>query len=419
MSSDATDIVVRARDLGKRYDIYARPQDRLKQSLFRGRRKFYKEFWALQHVSFDVKRGETLGIIGRNGSGKSTLLQIICGTLAPTSGLIQTAGRIAALLELGAGFHPEFTGRENVYLNARILGLDRAQTDARFDRIAAFADIGSFIDQPVKTYSSGMYVRLAFSVIANVDADLLIIDEALAVGDVFFTQKCMRFLRKFRETGTIIFVSHDSAAVVNLCDRAIMLDHGQIAHVGTAKDVTENYHRTFREAMQADVPAAAAQQSADNSSLPAGFGKGGMTIDRVTLEDQSGQTLSYVNGGETIRLVVRATARQPVDGAIVGFYLKDRLGQQLFGDNTCAHYDRTPIRLQTGEKFTASFEFDLPLLPAGDYSVCIALSSGTQDDHVVEHWVDDALVFKSQRPPGISGIVGLPMKAVRMSRDPG
>ena len=183
-----------------------------------------KDFYALRDISFDVSRGETVGIIGRNGSGKSTLLQIIAGTLSPSEGQVSVRGRVAALLELGAGFNPDYTGRENAYLNAQLLGLSKSQVDERFEDIAAFADIGEFIDQPVKVYSSGMYVRLAFAVVAHVDADVLIIDEALAVGDAFFTQKCMRFLRSFMSRGTVLFVSHDTGSVRNLCNRAIWLE---------------------------------------------------------------------------------------------------------------------------------------------------------------------------------------------------
>ncbi|HJY34773.1 MAG TPA: ABC transporter ATP-binding protein, partial [Vicinamibacterales bacterium] len=191
-------------DLSKVYQIYELPQHRLWQSLWRGRRRFYREFHALTHVSFDVRRGEVVGIIGRNGSGKSTLLQLICGTLTPSAGQVVARGRIAALLELGAGFNQEFTGRENVYLNGAIMGLTTAEIDARYARIVEFADIGDFLDQPLKTYSTGMVVRLAFAVIAHVDADVLVIDEALAVGDAFFVQKCMRFLRDFMKRGTIL-----------------------------------------------------------------------------------------------------------------------------------------------------------------------------------------------------------------------
>jgi len=235
-----SDLAIEVKNVSKQFRLFKRPKDRLLQALFR-KKTYYTPFDALRNIDFTVKRGETVGIIGRNGSGKSTLLQMICGTLAPSAGDIQVHGRVAALLELGAGFNPEFTGRENVYLNGAILGLSTAEMDARLEAILAFAEIGAFIDQPVKTYSSGMYVRLAFAVIAHVDADILIIDEALAVGDALFTQKCMRFLRQFKEHGTILFVSHDSAAVTNLCDRAVWLHQGEMRAVGDAKSVCEDY----------------------------------------------------------------------------------------------------------------------------------------------------------------------------------
>lgn len=247
MSSN--DIAIRVSNLSKCYAIYDSPRDRLKQFVMprlrrllgRPSKSYYREFWALRDVSFEVKKGETVGIIGRNGSGKSTLLQMICGTLTPTNGSIQTNGRVAALLELGSGFNPEFTGRENVYMNAAVLGLTKDEIDARFDEIAAFADIGDFIGQSVKTYSSGMMVRLAFAVIAHVDADILVVDEALAVGDAVFTQKCMRFIRRFQENGSLIFVSHDTASVQNLCKSGIWLKNGKIEQIGTAKSVSEAY----------------------------------------------------------------------------------------------------------------------------------------------------------------------------------
>jgi len=253
-----SDFVIKVEDLSKCYQIYDQPGDRLKQFLFprlqdalgMHPRAYFHEFWALRSASFEVKKGETVGIIGRNGSGKSTLLQLICGTLAPSSGSIETKGRIAALLELGSGFNPEFTGRENVYMNAAVLGLGKNEIDACFDDIVAFADIGEFIEEPVKSYSSGMMVRLAFAVIAHVDADILIIDEALAVGDAFFTQKCMRFLRNFMKSGTVLFVSHDTHAIRDLCNRAIWIEKGQIVQQGKPKDVCESYLQAFYEAQQ-------------------------------------------------------------------------------------------------------------------------------------------------------------------------
>jgi lipopolysaccharide transport system ATP-binding protein len=213
----SSEIAIEINSISKCYHIYERPSDRLKQMMFRGARKFYREFHALNGVDITIRKGETIGIVGLNGSGKSTLLQIICGTLSQTQGDVSVSGRIAALLELGAGFNPEFSGVENVYMAASLYGLTKAEVDERFKLIADFADIGDQINQPVKTYSSGMYVRLAFAVIAHVDADILIIDEALAVGDAVFTQKCMRFIRKFKETGTLLFVSHDMGSVLSLC----------------------------------------------------------------------------------------------------------------------------------------------------------------------------------------------------------
>lgn len=234
--------VITVEHLSKCFHIYDRPRDRLLQMLSRGRKQYFREFWALEDVSFQVEKGESIGIVGRNGSGKSTLLQIICGTLSPTYGRIDTVGRVAALLELGSGFNPEFTGRENVYLNASVLGLTKDEIDDRFDRIAAFADIGEFLDQPVKTYSSGMVVRLAFAVQAQVDPDILIVDEALAVGDSRFQAKCFDRLRQLKDNGTsILLVTHSSEQVVMHCSRAILLDSHKIRLIGEPRTVVNRY----------------------------------------------------------------------------------------------------------------------------------------------------------------------------------
>ena len=240
----ARDVAVRASDLGKMYRIYDRPEDRLKQMLLcRVGRSYGHEFWGLRHVSFEVKRGERFGIIGKNGAGKSTLLQIIAGTVAPSEGEVRLRGRVSALLELGSGFNPEFTGRENVFLNGSILGVPRSEIEARFDDIAAFADIGDFIDQPVKLYSSGMFVRLAFAVTTSVDADILVIDEALAVGDIFFRQKCYRRLDDLVSRGvSIILVSHAMTEVEQFCQRALLLDQGQPLLVGSASEAVKRYY---------------------------------------------------------------------------------------------------------------------------------------------------------------------------------
>ncbi len=250
MSSD--EIAIQVEDLSKCYQIYETPHDRLKQflipPLYRLIRKepprYYDEFWALRNVSFQIRKGETVGIVGRNGSGKSTLLQIICGTLFPTNGRVETNGRIAALLELGSGFNPDFTGRENVYMNAAIMGLSREEIDQRYDDIVTFADIGPFIDQPVKTYSSGMMVRLAFAVAINVDPEILVVDEALSVGDELFQRKCFSRIEAIKKSGaTILFVSHSGATIVELCDRALLLDAGERLATATPKQIVGCYQK--------------------------------------------------------------------------------------------------------------------------------------------------------------------------------
>lgn len=246
-----TNIAIHVQNLGKCYHVYDTPRDRLKQFVLprlyslagRKSKQHFREFWALKDVSFEIRKGETIGIIGRNGSGKSTLLQMICGTVNPTSGSIYTHGRVAALLELGAGFNPEFTGRENVYLNAKVLGLSNKEIDASFDDIVAFADIGEFIEQPVKTYSSGMFVRLAFAVVAHVQPDILVVDEALSVGDIAFRNKCMEAIRKMVARGvTVLFVTHDLGTLQLLCSRVLWLVHGELKASGDPVRITQDYY---------------------------------------------------------------------------------------------------------------------------------------------------------------------------------
>ncbi|WP_442874541.1 ABC transporter ATP-binding protein [Diaphorobacter sp. ED-3] len=448
MSSEK--IAIRIRNLGKCYQVYDKPRDRLKQFVaprLQGlfgipRTQYFDEFWALQDISFDIRKGETVGIIGRNGSGKSTLLQIICGTLHPTAGDVEVNGRVAALLELGSGFNPEFTGRENVFLNAGILGLSREQTEARYADIVAFADIGEFIDQPVKTYSSGMMVRLAFAVIAHVDADILVIDEALAVGDTFFTQKCMRFLRNFMRAGTVLFVSHDTTSIRSLCGRAVWLETGRILQDGDAKEVSELYLQAFYELQQghstttrlkpikkqgADVPLKDQRLEFVNASnlrndlqvfefdaSAASFGKGGAQIIDVRLEDLSGRPLSWIVGGEFVVLQVFVKVNENLDSPIIGFYINDKLGQTLFGDNTYLNYMTSPVTCHAGGVLKAQFKFQMPILSTGNFSVTVAIANGTQDEHVQHHWIHDALHFKSESTSVSTGLIGIPMASITM-----
>ena len=455
MSSDA--IAIRIQGLAKHYQIYDSPRDRLKQFVMPrlrrllglAPRQYFREFKALDGISFEVKKGETVGIIGRNGSGKSTLLQIICGTLTPSEGTVETTGRIAALLELGSGFNPEFTGRENVFMYASVLGLAQHEIRERFDDIVAFADIGEFIEQPVKTYSSGMVVRLAFAVIAHVDADILVIDEALAVGDAFFVQKCMRFLRKFMQNGTILFVSHDTSAVISLCQRSVWLANGRVKYEGSPKEAAEQYLAALFESQQgkpADAaPAAEAvvsgagptdaarpQRDMRQDFLNASnlrndievfqfvedanhFGKGGATITSLQLLDLNGNALTWVVGGEEVQVLIHCRANQSLFGPIVGFFLKDRLGQTLFGDNTYISYADKPLHVQAGQTVQATFRFQMPVLLPGDYSIAVAVAEGTQQDHFQHHWIHDALILKSHSTSASTGLVGIPMTDIRMT----
>lgn len=443
---------IRANNLCKSYRLYGCSIDRVKQWVFPPLRKclgkaatqYYREAHAVENVSFEVKRGETLGIIGRNGSGKSTLLQLIVGTLNPTSGSVEVNGRVAALLELGAGFHPEFTGRENVYLNAALLGLSSQDIDAKLDDILAFADIGIAIDQPVKTYSSGMYVRLAFAVIANVDADILVIDEALAVGDAFFAQKCMRFLRRFAERGTIVFVSHDTSAVLNLCKRTIWLWNGRVQMEGPSKEVSERYlasqcqGRTFTYQNKLEKPDTSPVQEQvllrdmrldviNGSTLrndievfsfsreSRGFGSGEAQIVSARLCDQAMKSeLSWVVGGEPVCIAIELVARVQIHSVVAGFFIKDRLGQTLFGENTFLSKRSAPLSLEPGERAVALFPFHMPILPKGSYTADVAIADGTPSDYVQLQWIHDAFSLQSHATSTSTGLLGIPFGKIEL-----
>jgi lipopolysaccharide transport system ATP-binding protein len=448
----SNDIAIRVSNLGKCHEIYNNPRDRLKQfvnprlqRLFgQPPKQYFREFWALRDVSFEVKKGETVGIIGRNGSGKSTLLQLICGTLNPTSGSIQTNGRIAALLELGSGFNTEFTGRENVYMSAALLGLSRDEIDNRFDDIAAFADIGEFIEQPVKTYSSGMYVRLAFAVIAHVDADILVVDEALSVGDAVFTQKCMRFIHSFQQNGSLIFVSHDIAAVRNLCKSGIWLKNGRVEQSGTAKSVAEAYLQYTRQEIygeevklisiastaigdepspeepdpntetQPAIDYGAVASVRDNIDAAKGWKTGQAEIVSVSLKRLSPGAEGVFEGGERVRMTVLAKAIESLQNPILGFLVRDRLGQDLFGENTLPFTNRVPTQVGAGMTFEGVFEFRLPMLPNGQYAVTASVADGDQNNNVQHHWMHDALIINVSSSKIRHGLIGIPFERVEL-----
>lgn len=431
-------IAIRVSNLSKGYEIYERPQDRLWQSIFpRLQRlvgltpkKYFSQHWALNDISFEVKKGETLGIIGRNGAGKSTLLQIITGTLSPTSGAVDINGRVAALLELGSGFNPEFTGRENVYMNAAILGLTTPEIDAKYEKIIEFADVGKFIEQPVKTYSSGMLVRLAFAVIAHVDADVLIIDEALSVGDVFFTQKCIRFIRAFQEKGTVLFVSHDTGAVLNMCDKAVYLDSGRIESYGNCKSVVDEYLGQGRgekkindniDDFELDEQPMGYLESAPEiafvGNLMLARPSNRVITDKAeiisaNLLDIHGYELERLVGGQEIILEIKCQVYCEVINPIIGFQFRDRLGQVLFGENTFKTYENDYKVASENITVKTIFRFELPYLNNGVYFFSAAIATGTQNNHEILDWKDDIIKFEVVSGPGSDGLIHLPMNEI-------
>lgn len=445
----SSEVVIQASNLSKAYAIYKRPEDRLKQMVWQliwsGKKKYYDEFWALKDVSLDVRRGETIGVIGRNGSGKSTFLQLVCGTLQPTCGSLNVEGRIGALLELGAGFNPEFTGKENVYLSASILGLSKEEIDSRYQSILDFSGIGDFINQPVKLYSSGMFARLAFAVVSHVDADILIIDEILSVGDVSFNQKCMRYIEQFKKNGTLFFVSHDTGAVIRLCDRVIWLENGIVREIGNAKEVCHNYlasllseqedggsfkiggartaapreHKKIEDPRHQTLKDTSLKNEIElfefNPNAP-WFGAKGAEISKVSFESPSGEPLTNLEGGEEVVLKIHCTATVSLKNPIVGFFLRDRLGQHLFGDNTYLSHAGKDLSVQPGKAFSAQFRFQLPYLPTGDYSFIVAVADGTQNDNTVHLWIDDALFFRVHSSHIAQGLIGIPMLGIDLVR---
>ena len=416
MSSDPA---ISLTNVSKCFQIYDRPRDRLVQMLTRGRKGACREFWALKNVSFEIAKGETVGILGRNGSGKSTLLQIICGTMNPTGGEIKVNGRVAALLELGSGFSPEFTGRENVRLYASLLGLSDREIDERFDSIADFAGINEFIEQPIKTYSSGMVVRLAFAVVAHVDADVLVVDEALSVGDVFFQQKCMRFLRDFQKGGgTIIFVSHDTAAVIGLCERAILLydDRERAPLIGAAEHVCKRYlEELYSDPGRGKIVSILGEETQNDclrspsvhyskdkeigtiysvsgfNASSESFGAGKARITDAGFYDETGTRVNTLNGGELVHFRIEVESTDRIAFPAFGFMLKNSLGEYMYTEGTDLFFRSHQITLDRGDRTTATFVMRMPHLACGQYSMNVAFAEGIGHDHVQHHWVHDAI----------------------------
>ncbi|MGD0775553.1 MAG: ABC transporter ATP-binding protein [Candidatus Solibacter sp.] len=410
--------------VSKSYAIYDAPGDRLKELLSLNRLKRHQDFWALHEVSFEVRRGETFCIVGENGSGKSTLLQMVAGILHPTSGTVGVHGRVSALLELGAGFNPEFSGRDNVYLNGSILGLTTRQIDQRYQDIAAFAEIGDFIDQPVKTYSSGMVVRLAFAVAINVDPEILLVDEALAVGDIYFRQRCMRKVHELRQRGiTILFVSHAVSDVKAIGDRVLWLDHGRMIECGEPDRVVSKYlaamtekDSTYLRLKSADLqprrggPTLAPEIVETIPNIDHRFGDGRAQIIGIAVLDEQGRTVAILE--PSTRIVVRISVRASADVAlpIVGFMLRNQLGMDFSGTNTAREgYELAP--LQAGDVTTVDFYLDLPELYPASFSFSPAIADGTLMGYQMCDWIDNAITLQMGRSEAqIYGYLHLPCR---------
>lgn len=388
---------IEVRDLVKTYKLYERPIDRIREAF--GKKKCYhKDFLAVDHVSFCVEKGETVGIIGSNGAGKSTLLKMITGVLKATAGDIRLSGAVSALLELGAGFDAERNGIDNIYLNGRINGLSKKEIDESVPRILEFADIGNFIHQPIKTYSSGMLVRLAFAVAVNVKPEILIVDEALSVGDVRFQQKCYRKIREFTQNGTVLFVSHDTGAISSFCDRVIWMDHGKIYKEGTPGEIIEEYLSFMRyditdaQKQKLDADDMLGQETENNTCILS-FGNQAAYFCKIALTDGKEKLLSQVRPGQKINIVMEIEAKRVIEFPILGFNIKDVLGNELVVTNTVFEKVRVePIK--PGKIYRFAWQLIFPDLHTGDYPVDVALAEGTYANHEQIQFVSDALVIK-------------------------
>lgn len=398
-------ISISVKNLGKRYKMYRSPIERARELISFNRVKRHEEFWALRDVSFDVPRGTTFGIVGQNGSGKSTLLQIISGILRPTEGSVQVSGRISALLELGAGFHNEFTGRENVYLQGTLMGITRRQMDNHIPKIEEFADIGNFIDQPVKTYSSGMYVRLAFATAINVDPDILIVDEVLAVGDDMFKRRCYRKIEEFQEQGkTILYVSHSLDSVTSICTNAILLDRGCMVEEGTPKAISNLYSKLLVEREEEylkwisentnDGPLAyndgRTRQINNDSDSEYRYGAGGAELLDVSILNQQGEEVRILKHGEDFTVRIKILFKHSMKDPMVGFRIRTLNGIDIYGTNTLLS-DTPTGNIEAGSEILFEFRQKMRLNPGS-----FTLTSG------VAEVISNQMVFHDRRMDIIS-----------------
>ena len=395
---------IKVNHLTKVDKLYDKPIDRIKESLHPLKKQYHKDFYALNDVSFEIKKGETVGIIGKNGAGKSTLLKIITGVLTPSSGHVHVNGRISSLLELGAGFNPEYTGIENIYLQGTLMGYSHSEMESKIDEILAFADIGDFVYQPVKMYSSGMFARLAFAVAINVEPDILIVDEALSVGDMRFQQKCYRKFREFQESNkTILFVTHDTTTIINYCTHTIWISDGKKVDEGIPEIVCKRYISAMayeQITKKEDIP------SQDNKILKQqndikwistngfeSFGDKRVIITNVALVDKNSISKEIFQGGEEMFLKIKVFSFDDLNDLIVGFIVYDHIGNAIFGSNTNVH-EYGNIKFKKEREYIINFQFVMPHMKNGDFSISPAIAEGIQEKHIQHHWIHNILTFK-------------------------
>jgi lipopolysaccharide transport system ATP-binding protein len=415
---------IEVRGLFKSYPIYDSPLDRLKELLTFNRLRFHRDFWALRDLDFEVRRGETFCIIGENGSGKSTLLQLVAGILRPTEGEIKVNGRVSALLELGSGFNPEFTGRDNVFLNGAILGFTTRQIEQKYREIEEFAEIGDFMNQPVKTYSSGMIVRLAFAVAIHVDPEILLVDEALAVGDIYFRQRCMRKVHELRSRGiTILFVSHSMGDVKAIGDRALWLDQGRIRELGPADAVVAKYlaamvekdsaYLQLKKRPERDRTAGriVAPEIVDRiPNIDHRYGDGRAEVLGIAVLDEYGRPLQLLEPNSRIVVRISVRAKEEIPMPIVGFMLRNHLGIDFSGTNTAREGVELPPMLP-GDIYTVDFHVDLPELYPASFSFSPAIADGTLLHYRMCDWIDNAIALQMGHSEGqIYGYIHLPCR---------
>lgn len=424
---------ISAQHINKTYRLYTRNSHRILETFHPRRKQYHKPFVALDDVSFSVNRGESVGIIGKNGSGKSTLLQILCGVLQPTEGEVKVQGRISALLELGAGFNPEFTGRENIYLSGTIMGLPRDYIDKNITNILAFADIGEYVDQPVKLYSSGMYVRLAFATAISVEPEILIVDEALAVGDIFFQQKCIAHMKEMRKNATIVFVTHDMHAVTNLCERVILLESGKIVFDGEPIDGVSEYTKMihndrFREAegrvgKADDIEIALPDETVETSTsvteeegwlIVTEDDKGGaleVEIKKLRIVDTIGKPIVTVVKGNVVTIQLILEAKRTIDNMIIGYTVKDRIGNSIFGENTCSSLSES-FSIKAGRSIV-QYDFTWPEVYPETYTMTVGIGEGTDPFvHTIHCWAHNIVSVEALSPGrGIHGIFNNPIQS--------